>query len=335
MTATNNGKSLRVLAVDDEQGILDLYRQVLTPATARPGAGSKLEKLSEKLFGGSKENAPSQRVDLVLCRQGDDAVKQVGQAVEEDHPYAIAFLDMRMPPGPDGLWTAEEIRKLDPHVTIIIVTAFSDVDPRAIEGKVPPSDKLLYIQKPITAPEIRQFVSSLGKKWNAEKELREIQCHLGAQFGEAMVQIISMKDELDETRLQVEALKNAYAASEEALLGLIENGSSLVVRSDLQSGEFLYVGPQCKYITGFQSDELHGFETAGFRERIHPDDIEKYDKVIVRQLAEGNNGKAKASVTYKWQSSDSEYISLREARVILRDNQGNRRYVVATIDKLD
>ena len=65
-----------------------------------------------------------------------------------NQPFAVVFLDMRMPPGPDGLWAAQRIREIDQQVEIVICTAYSDVDPLEIGRRVPPADKLFYLQKP-------------------------------------------------------------------------------------------------------------------------------------------------------------------------------------------
>jgi diguanylate cyclase (GGDEF)-like protein len=83
----------------------------------------------------------------------------------------VAFLDMRMPPGPDGVWAAARIRELDPAIEIVMCTAYSDVDPRDIGGLVPPEEKLSYLQKPFHPHEIRQMTISLASKWRSEHRI--------------------------------------------------------------------------------------------------------------------------------------------------------------------
>ena len=149
----NSVRRLRVLAVDDEQTILDLYRGALFRLADHGGAEYEFE--------------------VTLCKQGDEAVEAVRTASSENDPFAVVFLDLRMPPGPDGIWTGEQIRKLDPYVNLVIVTGFFDVDPREIALRIPPEDKLLYVQKPFHVQEIHQFASSLGAKWHSERLLRK------------------------------------------------------------------------------------------------------------------------------------------------------------------
>jgi diguanylate cyclase (GGDEF)-like protein len=98
-------------------------------------------------------------------------VTAVREALTAEEPFAVAFLDMRMPPGPDGVWAASRIRELDPAIEIVVCTAYSDVDPRDIGGLVPPEEKLSYLQKPFHPHEIRQMTISLASKWRNEHRI--------------------------------------------------------------------------------------------------------------------------------------------------------------------
>jgi len=162
---------LRILGVDDEQLILDLYSKILARV---PGS-----KPSPEVKGTETDTDESPTsFDIILCRQGDEAVEVVRESIEQNRPIAIAFIDMLMSPGPDGLWTAENIRNLDPYIQIVLVTGYSDIDLIELSRRVPPLDKLLYLQKPFQFQEIWQFASSLGAKWRVERQFRRIQSDL-------------------------------------------------------------------------------------------------------------------------------------------------------------
>jgi diguanylate cyclase (GGDEF)-like protein len=107
----------------------------------------------------------------VFCEGAEAAVAAVRDSIAADDPFAIAILDMRMPPGPDGVWAAQRIRELDPAIEIVICTAYSDVDPAEIGGIVPPEEKLSFLQKPFHPHEIRQMSISLASKWRAEHRI--------------------------------------------------------------------------------------------------------------------------------------------------------------------
>ena len=156
----------RILLVDDEPKILDELTKVLSPDEM---AGQEIKELESRLFGQSaKTRTAKKSYDVLCCRQGDEALEAVQKALQDDQPFAVAFLDVRMPPGPDGVWTAEHIRKIDPNIQIVMMTGYSDFDISEIAKRVPPEDKLLYVQKPIHSQEIRQFALALTAKWQSD-----------------------------------------------------------------------------------------------------------------------------------------------------------------------
>ena len=95
-----SGKNFRILVVDDDATILDLYQRILSPDNPPP-------------------TMPG--FEVVCCTQGDEAVDAVKKSLEDQTPYAVVFLDLNMPPGPDGQWTADDIHRLDPAINIIMV----------------------------------------------------------------------------------------------------------------------------------------------------------------------------------------------------------------------
>ncbi|NJD31140.1 MAG: EAL domain-containing protein [Gammaproteobacteria bacterium] len=174
-------KPLRVLVVDDEQPVLDAYRQVLGAQAPNPDRAA-IDQLRTRLFvaGGnpalmSKMPPESPLFDAVFCNGAEAAVEAVRAACAADRPFAVAFLDMRMPPGPDGIWTAQRIREIDKQVELVFCTAYSDVDPADIGRRVPPADKLFYLQKPFHPHEIRQMALALGeKRSNSDQRITEL-----------------------------------------------------------------------------------------------------------------------------------------------------------------
>ena len=164
---------VKVLVVDDEEMLRELYSQILSdqffahshpsqPDISRDDASADINTRYVS------ESSPH-FFDLTLCSQGEDAVEAVRQDKDE---FAMAFIDVRMPPGRDGIWTAENIRVVSPSTQIVIVTGYSDLDPAEIEKRVPPPDRLLYLQKPFHPFEIRQFASTLAARWQVEKKMQ-------------------------------------------------------------------------------------------------------------------------------------------------------------------
>jgi diguanylate cyclase len=173
----NKRPAIRVLVADDEAEVRDAYRQILLEADMS-GETAMFRNLRERLFAkGAPEQMAKQlggRNTLfapVFCDGAEAAVAAVRESIASDDPFAVVFLDMRMPPGPDGVWAAQRIRELDPAIEIVVCTAYSDVDPGEIGGIVPPEEKLSYLQKPFHPHEVRQMSISLASKWRAEHRI--------------------------------------------------------------------------------------------------------------------------------------------------------------------
>jgi diguanylate cyclase len=168
---------IRVLIADDEAEVRDAYREILSDADMSSET-AVFHNLRERLFNKATQEqlarniSPSETTFTpVFCEGAEAAVAAVRGALAAEDPFAVAFLDMRMPPGPDGVWAAARIRELDPAIEIVVCTAYSDIDPRDIGGMVPPEEKLSYLQKPFHPHEIRQMTISLASKWRSEHRI--------------------------------------------------------------------------------------------------------------------------------------------------------------------
>jgi diguanylate cyclase (GGDEF)-like protein len=171
---------IRVLVVDDEKPIRDAYRKILLTDAPRPNR-AELDELRSKLFRNHAAGiatpapaTPAANFELTVCSDAHAAVAVVRDAVAAAQPFAMVFLDMRMPPGPDGVWAATQIRAFDPDTDIVFCTAYSDVDPADIGRRVPPEDRLFYLAKPFHPHEVRQLALALGRRWHAERALAKL-----------------------------------------------------------------------------------------------------------------------------------------------------------------
>ena len=151
--SNDNRNIIRVLVADDEPDVLDAYRQILTEADVAEDL-TAFRQLRAKLFSKDSTDGPAAKrmsgahFEPVFCNGAEPAVDAVKAALAADRPFAVVFLDMRMPPGPDGIWAASRIREIDPEIEIVVCTAYSDVDPGDMGAIVPPEEKLSYLQKP-------------------------------------------------------------------------------------------------------------------------------------------------------------------------------------------
>ena len=173
--------SKRLLIVDDEPAMHDSYARCF--AVQRGAAEDALDAMAAELFGDEAPAADeaAEAFDLTHCHQGLDAVAAVEAALAAGTPYAVAFIDVRMPPGIDGRETARRIRALDPEINLCIVTGFSDFSPIEISKVAGPADKIFYIAKPFEVAEIVQTATALAHRWEVDRELAAARAQLAAQ----------------------------------------------------------------------------------------------------------------------------------------------------------
>ena len=174
-------KTIRILVADDDHAILNTYQPIFSLAREKKDAqSSDLNTLAGSIFGTqgdaplfANSPLPEFSYEIVQCCQGDEAVNMVKNAREEKRNFAVAFLNERIPTGPDGLWAAEQIRTIDPDIELVIMTRNSDLHPEEVTHRVPPLHKLLYMQKPFHQQEIMQFAAALGEKWLTKRDLEQ------------------------------------------------------------------------------------------------------------------------------------------------------------------
>ncbi len=159
-------KNRRILIVDDTASIHQDFAKILSPHVLDDDALSSAE---EALFG-TQVVATDLGFVLDSAFQGLEALGKVEAALAKDLPYAMAFIDMRMPPGWDGLETIERLWQVDPKLQVALCTAYSDYSWDDIAERLELGDRLLILKKPFDAIEIRQMASTLTVKWQMTEE---------------------------------------------------------------------------------------------------------------------------------------------------------------------
>ena len=164
----------------------EAYRDTLMPK-APSGAATEMASLRAQLFGAKSATpvapglaaplsscGPAPRFEPQFAGNAREAVDLVAANLARGVRFSTIFLDMRMPPGENGLWAAEHIRHLDAEVDIVICSAYSDVDPATVIERVPPADRLFFLQKPFHPHEVRQLARALGAKRSAQAHVHRL-----------------------------------------------------------------------------------------------------------------------------------------------------------------
>ncbi len=159
----------RVLIVDDNRAIHDDFRKILGPKESL----SELQRTEFELFDARPSSGSASVFELASAYQGQEALELIKRAVAEQHPYALAFVDVRMPPGWDGIETTEQLWRVDPDLQVVICTAYSDYSWSSVIERLGESDRLVILKKPFDNVEVLQLATALTEKWRLGQKARE------------------------------------------------------------------------------------------------------------------------------------------------------------------
>jgi len=174
--ATNVGNHIlpshrRILIVDDNPAIHADFGKILSPPDP---LDADFAADAAALFGSESPSAVDEGFEIDSAYQGQEALKMVEAAVAVGRPYSLAFVDIRMPPGWDGVETIEHLWKCAPDLQIVICTAYSDHSWDDIVLRLGRKDSLLILKKPFDYVEVLQLAHALTERWrlNAQTQRR-------------------------------------------------------------------------------------------------------------------------------------------------------------------
>lgn len=167
----NRNYDFRILVIDDNPDIHKDFIKILTSSHAP----SELDILHKSLFDDEKETnqdsfLPQFKIDTAT--QGQAGFDKIRTAIQQGEPYSLAFVDIRMPPGWDGVETIKHIWDIDKDIQIVICTAFSDYSWEETISVLGHTDNLLILKKPFDHIAVRQLACALTQKWKLAQEAR-------------------------------------------------------------------------------------------------------------------------------------------------------------------
>ena len=169
MSDTLFKKNRRLLVIDDHQSIHADFRKILQPEDE---SSIKLDAAGAELFGEGPRHARTMGFEMDSALSGEDGLARVREALAADRPYALAFVDVRMAPGWDGIETTARICASDANIQIVICTAYSDYSWEEMMGRLGQSDRLVILKKPFDTIEVLQLAHALVEKWALAQQAR-------------------------------------------------------------------------------------------------------------------------------------------------------------------
>jgi len=162
-------ENYRILIVDDNEAIHDDFRKILGIDPALVAFTAE----EDALFGTTELAPPRPEFALDFATQGQAALALVSQAVLEGSPYSMVFMDVRMPPGWDGIETTVRLWEADPDLQVVICSAYSDYSWEKMILRLGNSDRMLILKKPFDVSEVFQLACALTAKWTLLQESRQ------------------------------------------------------------------------------------------------------------------------------------------------------------------
>jgi two-component system sensor histidine kinase/response regulator len=187
--------NLRILLVDDNPSIHADFRKILCPVLS---GERSLESLEAQLFENTTPRHRPPNFQLDSAYQGEESQRMVERSLAEGRPYAVAFVDVRMPPGWDGMETIARLWEIDPQLQIVVCTAYVDYSWEELRAKVSQPDNFVVLKKPFDNVEVQQLAHTLTKKWllNLQASLRTAQLEeMVAQRTQELEQANRLKSE--------------------------------------------------------------------------------------------------------------------------------------------
>lgn len=238
-----------ILVIDDNKAIHEDFRKILSP---RSDDSSKLNR-QEALIFGEPDQAPGEfKFSVDSAYQGQDGLDMVREAVRKGNPYTMAFVDIRMPPGWDGVETVSRIWREYPKLQVVFCSAYSDYSWESIVERLEYKDRFLFLKKPFDNIEVAQLAHALTEKWHlaeqVEGRLNDLTSLVNEQTHE-----LKLKNE----QLQKDIIKQKQAEEREAGLGqILETSLNEIYICDAQSLQFVEVNQGARDNLGYSMDDL-------------------------------------------------------------------------------
>jgi diguanylate cyclase (GGDEF)-like protein len=181
--------NFRIIIIDDNLAIHKDFIKILTANKSLSSTDSELTNVEAEMFGDVAVKTFLPVFEIDTASQGKEGVDKIAEAIKINKPFALAFVDIRMPPGWDGVETIKHIWELDPNMQIVICTAFSDYSWEETIKELGQKDNLLILKKPFDSIAVRQLASALTKKWQLLLETKQYTSSLEGHVQERTQQL--------------------------------------------------------------------------------------------------------------------------------------------------
>jgi len=243
----------RILIIDDNPAIHEDFRKILCRRDSQPPGFADMQA---SLFGPEPAESRPVVFEIDSAFQGEEGLCKIQHALAEKRPYALAFVDIRMPPGWDGVETVGRIWKCDPSIQTVICTAFSDYSWGAMTRKLGESDNLVILKKPFESIEVLQLAHAFTRKWDLNHQLQGRLSDLDQRVCDRTAELLLANDQLKRQIAGRAQIEEALRLSEERFSTAFRTSPIPLAIQSVSGEKYVDVNIGFEAITGFARDEL-------------------------------------------------------------------------------
>jgi two-component system cell cycle sensor histidine kinase/response regulator CckA len=258
-------RNRRILVIDDNRAIHDDFRKILCGGESQGGG---LEATEAALFGESAAAEAKSTFEIASAFQGQEGLAQVEHALQNNARFAMAFVDVRMPPGWDGIETTMRIWKADPDLQIVICTAYSDYSWDEVIAKVGQSDRMVILKKPFDTVEVLQLAHALTEKWQLLQEAKQRFADLEKLVDERARELKTTNAHLEKEIVEHKRAAEALHESEKRYEVLFKSNPLPMWVYDPEVRRFTAVNETAVQNYGYSAEEFLAMTIGD----LHPDD---------------------------------------------------------------
>ncbi len=254
MTAAAVPPNRRILIIDDNPAIHTDFRKILAP---RSNQEKGLARATEELFGATPAPQEGLEFELASAYQGQEGLAAAQAAMDAGRPFAIAFVDMRMPPGWDGMETTARLLQADKDLQIVICTAYADHSWSEMNQRLGSSDRMVILKKPFDVIEILQLSYALAEKWRLGQQARQQVQNLDRVVQTRTQELQRANEKLWQDITERKQVEEALRESEQRLAEIIDFLPDATFAIDRQ-GKVIAWNRAIEKMTGCQAGAMLG-----------------------------------------------------------------------------
>jgi PAS domain S-box-containing protein len=272
----------RILVIDDNRAIHSDFRKILCPAV-----DEQLEGLETALFGPQEASVKPPVFEMDSAYQGQEGLAMLEQAQQEGRPYWMAFVDVRMPPGWDGVETISRLWQAAPDLQAVICTAYSDYSWSSMTARLKQRDRLVILKKPFDAVEVLQLAAALTEKWRLLQQSKLKMEQLETLVADRTAVLCKTSETLKSEVKRRERTAEALSETEQRYQILFHKNPLPMWVFDLDTLAFLAVNDAAVEKYGYSADE---FASMTIRDLYVPEEVPS----VVEQIT-GQKGRPPAN----------------------------------------